>query len=324
MKQLHLAIVAAAALAGIPAQAQQVPLAAAQEQAKAVGRYFAQSSACNWGSAAVGNAHGAAYNLAYSVVLAQQGKAAADTVVMGSPAAEPCGGPADTAARQAAFQITFEWLTRLAFAQQLNTQSDYRKDMLRLPAGIAAAEPVRAGMEAEIVKGMGRPQLDAFYAQIGQETANDFALACDGRKNNGKDVRACPPVPPEAAAFVPIAKARLDAIEAMAGRLAPALAAEAMGAFGTAYKLVEPSPLVYGQTACAAGDLVVYPAAPDTKPVGELSEMTLRRQGRPDNLGRILVRKTGTGDWSLVNKQRVTLPELVPQLYAIEFRYCPG
>jgi hypothetical protein len=233
MKKRHMLPLAVAALLAVPAQAQQLPLPTAQEQAKTVARYFAQSSACKWSNPIIGNAHGALNGFVYRLVLAEQGKAVADTVEPGSLKPEPCDGPVDKAARDAAFMITFEWLTRLAAAGQMNAQEGFAKDMLRLPDGARAAEPVRARMEADILRSLGNDQLQAFYQKIFQETSNEFVLACDSRKDNGKGTRACPPVPPEAVAYIPLAKARVDAIEAMAFRLDRDFAREARGEFGS-------------------------------------------------------------------------------------------
>jgi hypothetical protein len=322
MKTSHAMLLAAGALLAVPAQAQQLPLPAAQEQAKAVGRYFAQSRECKWSNPIVGSAHGALYGFLYSAVLAQQGKAVADTVEMGSPKAEPCGGPVDTAAREAAFTITFEWLTRLAAAGQMNAQAGFNKDMLRLPDGARGAERMRAGMEADLLRTLGNDQVQAFYQQIFKETSNEFALACDSRKNTSKETRPCPPIPPEAAAFVPLAKARVDAIEGLAGRLDKAFAKEARGEFGNAYQLLDPSNPYSSSTTCRAGNLVIYPDAPDTEVKPDASTVTLRRLARTDNLGRIAVKKNPNSSYLLVDALQVALPELRPTFYALEFQLC--
>ncbi len=322
MKKRHMLPLAVAALLAVPAQAQQLPLPTAQEQAKTVARYFAQSSACKWSNPIIGNAHGALNGFVYRLVLAEQGKAVADTVEPGSLKPEPCDGPVDKAARDAAFMITFEWLTRLAAAGQMNAQEGFAKDMLRLPDGARAAEPVRARMEADILRSLGNDQLQAFYQKIFQETSNEFVLACDSRKDNGKSTRACPPVPPEAAAYIPLAKARVDAIEAMAFRLDKAFAKEARGEFGSAYQLVDPNNPYSFSTDCRANNLVIYPAAPDTEVKQGASTVTLRRLARTDNLGRISVKKNPDGSYVLADPLQVALPELRPTFYALDFRLC--
>jgi hypothetical protein len=315
---------AAFTLAAMPAAAQNLPLQAAKDGAAQVGRYFSQSRACKWANDYAGNSQGSFYGYLYGAVLAEQGKAVADTVLMGSPPAAACGSAEDKAAQTMAAQITFEWLTRLAMAQGANAQPDWRKDMLALPAEAANAETYRISLETQFSAAMGAPQLKAWYEQIAGETNNDFALACNARKDNGKTTRACPALPADAGKLVPLANARVKAIEDLAFKLARDHRDALLGAHGSAYRAFNPTNGGDRFAPCKAGDLVVYPAAPDTQKSGANSEVTLRRFQQPGSAGRVTLKEAGGGTgYAVVDSSKApNVAELKSSLYAIEFHMC--
>lgn len=311
-------------LSAAPADAQNIPLQAAKDSAAQVGRYFSQSRACNWANSIVGNANGSLYGFVYATALAEHGKPAADTVVMGSPPAKPCGSAEDKADQNAAAQVAFEWLTRLASATEHNAQPDWRKGLLELPPEALAGEAYRQSLEKQYLAAIGEAKLKEYYAQIGQETLNEMGFLCASRKDNAKTPRKCPEIPASTAHFVPIATARMKAVEDLAFKLARDHRDAAMGAFGTAFRAHNPTDTSADPfDPCKPGDVVIYPQAPDTQKVGANIEMTLRRYKQQGSAGRVVVKPDSTNGYTLVDGSKAqNTPELRTTLYAIEFQMC--
>ncbi|HEX8302447.1 hypothetical protein [Sphingomonas sp.] len=313
-----------------PALAQKVTLADATAVEVGSGRYAAQSRECRWQQPALGVTVGVATFFTNSRAKADTGQEVPYTPL---PRAEACGGPVDMQSQTYAAQAALEWLTRQRVMYDLTQQAGWGQGLVNIPlASVSAGEPLRSTLEKQFAASQ-PAQFKAWAETVQRETITDLNLLCAARKAYGLKTgeRACPAVPPEYAPFVPIAKMRVEAVEFLASRLPGEAAKGARGEFGIAYRVtggmlvLRQGPSYSFNQPCRAGELVVFPDAPDTIEKAGAFEMTLRRRMQDGAFGRAHFKKEADGSYALVKAPPSTaLSELETGPYAVVFKMCLG
>ncbi|RYD54288.1 MAG: hypothetical protein EOP60_07935 [Sphingomonadales bacterium] len=311
-----------------PAMAQKVTVADATAAQANSGRYAAQSRPCRWQQPALGVTVGVATFYANQRAKADTGQ---EAPYSGIPKAEACNGPVDLQAQAYAAQVALEWLSRQRIMYSLTQPAGWGQGLVNVSiASVNAGEPLRAMLEKQFATNQ-PVQFKAWAEALQRETITDLTLLCASRKTKGIKTgeRACPPVPPNYASFVPISITRVEAVEFLASRLPEQAAKGARGEFGIAYRVVGgmlalTQPRAPGSR-CEPGELVVFPDAPDTvdKPGGQ--EMTLRRRARDGAFGRVLLKQRANSNFDLVTPPPgAPIEELRTGPYAITFDMCLG
>ncbi|MFY7746372.1 MAG: hypothetical protein ACOVQY_13155 [Erythrobacter sp.] len=285
--------------------------AAARQGYQQVRLAYEQLTTCQRYSRGIALAVDASQDHAQAVAAAQFGPAERDTLrSLPKPAAVPCESPEGQRAKLLSHERAFEYLSRLTFMRQAIGMTGWSENLADIPAQPASLEALRQQLGQNLAAVHGVQAIDAFSRKVGAETELELALLCESRKSRpSKGPRVCPAPPAAQVQFRPLATARIEIIEWLAGALAEkgqnpfgdpyvrrggSGPATPLGSFSATDSFDQALSGAFGSTGsefvpCASGDAVLYLEDPSAVISGTTITLPLRNFATGAPVGKVTI-----------------------------------